>query len=68
MLRGPSPSVTSVFFGDPTEEAAGTVHLKGTGTFAGESGTGAYFYAVYNNFLIGAGQLPAAADTCVRAD
>ncbi|HSO39306.1 MAG TPA: hypothetical protein VLT33_42560, partial [Labilithrix sp.] len=47
----PSLDVTLLFFGDPTEEAAGTVRLKGTGSFPGESGAGAFFYARYAGFL-----------------
>jgi hypothetical protein len=60
----PSLVVVQLFFTDPTEEAAGTVRLKGTGGFPGETGTGMYFYAVYDNFISTVGQLAIAADDC----
>jgi hypothetical protein len=64
----PSLSVTQLFFGDQTEEAAGTVRLKGTGSFPGETGAGAFFYATYVGFMKPVNQPAAAADTCARAD
>jgi hypothetical protein len=64
----PSLGVTQLFFGDPTEEAAGTVRLKGTGAFPGESGAGSFFFATYVGFIKAVDQLPVAADTCTRSD
>jgi hypothetical protein len=60
----PSLSLTQIFFGDPTEEAAGTLRLSGTGAFPGATGTGTTFSATYVAFLSDVGQLPAAADSC----
>lgn len=64
----PNLDVTLLFFGDPTEAAAGTVRLKGTGSFPGESGTGAFFFATYVGFIKDINQLPVAADTCTRSN
>ncbi len=60
----PSLTLTQVFFGDPTEEAAGTVRLSGMGAFPGATGTGTSFVATYIGFLADVGQLPVAADSC----
>jgi hypothetical protein len=68
MPATPSLGVSLLFFGDPTEEAAGTVRLKGTGAFPGETGTGAFFNARYAGFVGAVGQLPAAADDSLRSD
>ncbi|MDB4944790.1 MAG: hypothetical protein JWP97_4324 [Labilithrix sp.] len=56
--------VEQLFFGDGTEEAAGTVRLKGSGAFPGETGSGDFFYAVYQGFLQPVPQPASAADTC----
>jgi len=64
----PSLTFVDLFFADPGEQAAGTIRLKGTGSFPGETGTGAYFLAKYVGFLGGAAQLPSAADSCERLD
>jgi hypothetical protein len=66
MPMTPSLDVSLLFFGDQTEEAAGTVRLKGSGSFPGESGSGNFFYATYIDFLSTISQPAAAADTCVR--
>lgn len=64
----PNLTLVQLFFGDPTEAAAGTVRLKGTGSFPGESGIGMFFNATYVGFIGAVGQPPAAADTCLRSD
>jgi hypothetical protein len=60
----PSLDLTQVFFGDTSEEGAGTVRLTGTGTFPGATGSGTLFEAIYTGFLSDVGQLASAADSC----
>lgn len=64
----PSLHLTTLFFGDPSEEAVGTIRVKGTGSFPGETGTGTYFYALYTGFIGATGQPASAADACTRAE
>lgn len=64
----PSLHLSTLFFGDPSEEAVGTIRVKGTGSFPGETGTGTYFYALYTQFIGATGQPASAADACTRGE
>lgn len=64
----PSLDLTELFFTDAAEQAAGTLRLLGTGSFPGETGTGASFNARYDGFISDVGQPASAADDCVRVN
>lgn len=60
--------LTALFFGDATEQAAGTIRVQGEGVFPGASGAGAKFQAMYAGFVVSAPALPVAADTASQSD
>ena len=62
----PSLGLTSMFFGDPSEALAGTIRVKGTGTFPGATGTGSVFNAVYLKFMADNAQAASAADSATQ--
>lgn len=64
----PSLGLTSMFFGDPSEALAGTIRIKGTGSFPGATGTGSVFNAVYVKFMADGAQPASAADSATQTN
>lgn len=64
----PSLTLDSMFFGDPSEALAGTIRVKGNGTFPGASGAGSVFNAVYLKFMADNAQAASAADSATQSN